>query len=207
MKLNLINSLFVIIVILAISVSVQTCRVNKTIEKLEISEADKASAIQFANSEKHITESYINKFNNVVNRTKQIEISLSNVVALRNSERLSYLKQIEGLKKNLKNLETGITIDAGVNEDSIPVKIVYIPCKDSVKVFNYKLVDEFNTISAMVIDTPKFEIKVPIRSVIYWERKKFLWMRLGPKQYFIESFSPNKLITIEDQELIRITKR
>lgn len=208
MKINIINSLVAIIILMAISLSVQTCRVNRTIEKLSEAEADKASALQFVNDEKHKTESYINKFNNVVARNKIIDMSLSNLVALRNTERLKHLRQIEGLKKDLKNLESSINVDVEIDEDSIPVTTVYIPCKDSLKVFNYQLIDEFNTINALVVDTPRFQINVPIRSAIYWQRaKKILWFRIGSKQYFIESFSPNKLVKIEEQEVIKVTKR
>jgi hypothetical protein len=208
MKLNIITTLVTIIIVLCISVSVQTCRVNKVIEEKDIAEASAATAIQFANKSESLTETYSNAYNNQIARTKSIEISLANVQALRNTERLKYLKQFEGLKKDLKNLQEGITVIANINEDSIPVKIVMVPCKDSIKVFQYQLVDEWNSISAMVLDTPKFDIKVPIHSVVYWQRKnKILWFRMGKKQWFIESMSPNHLIQITKQELIRVSKK
>lgn len=208
MKLNITTSLLGIIILLAVSVSIQTCRVNKAIKAKGVAENDRASAIEFANNAEQKTEMYSNAYNNQIARTKVVEMSLENVKALRNNERLKFLNQFEGLKKDLKNLEEFIKTEININEDSIPSKIVYVTCKDSIKIFQYSLVDEFNNIHALVIDTPQFDIRVPIYSTVYWRRKrKFMWWRLGPKQWFIESFSPNKLVEIDKQELIKVTRK
>ena len=208
MKFNLVTSVVILIVILFIAVGVQTYRANLFKEGKEQAEDDRDTAIGFANSKEMETERYNNSYNNAIARTKVIEISLANVQALRNTERLAHLKQFEGLKKKLNNLNESISIDSEINEDSIPVSVITIPCADSIKVFHYQLVDEWNTISAMVIDTPKFEIKVPIRSAVYWQRKhKVLWWRMGRKEFSIDSYSPNKLVEIKEQELIRVTKK
>jgi len=193
---------------LMIIVREQMWRVNKMLEEMHEAVAGRKMSINFAEGKNMETARYVNDYNNEISRTKSVEISLANIQALRNTERLAHLKQFEGLKKKLNNLMESISIDAEIDEDSIPVVIRYVPCKDSVRVFHYHLVDEFNTISAMVVDTPKFEIKVPLRSAVFWQRKrKILWWRMGKKEYSIESWSPNKLVEIKEQELMRIQKR
>ena len=206
MRANLVVYLVAIIGILIIGLSMQTFRANILKGQRDSEARDKETALTFANSKQMETERYVNSFNNAVARTKVMEISLSSVQALRNTERLKYLKEFEGLKKKMKNLGNGISINAVI--DSIPFTTVVIPCKDSVRAFHYQLIDEWNTISAMVLDTPKFEIKVPIRSAVYWQRKhKVLWWRMGNKEWFIETFSPNKLVDITEQELMMVQKR
>jgi hypothetical protein len=208
MKLNRMTGMAGVMIMLFISLSIQTCRVNKISEERDIAEADKATAIQFATGEKNKTEVYINKFNNSVARTKAAEVSLSNVNALRKTDRLEHLKEVEGLKKNLKNLESTATVTAEIKGDKIPFQTVYLPCKDSIKAFHYLLTDKWNNIDAMVLDTPKFDIKVPIQSTVYWKRKtKVLWFRVGKKEWIIESTSPNTLVQITSQDLIKVSKR
>jgi hypothetical protein len=208
MKLNIITSLAAIIALLCISLTVQTCRVNEALEENTILQADRDGALEYAIQQQDSMVVYKNKLGNQIARTKTIEVSLGNIIRLRNSERLSHLKQFEALKKKLTNLEQSVTIDAEINKDSIKVVTVHIPCQDSLKVFHYERKDEWNTISAMVVDIPKFEIKVPIRAVVYWQRKKkFLWWRVGKKEWYFESYSPNPLVSVTDQELIRVAKK
>lgn len=176
--------------------------------KKEIAETEREQAIKFATIEKESTAIYINKYRQQVGRTKAIELSLSNVQKLRNTERLAFLKQFESLKKNLNNLESAASFDFTMMGDSVPVIIEKVPCSDTLKAFRYTIHDEYNHISALVLDTPVFEVRVPIRAAIYWERKnKFLFWRVGKKEYSIESYSPNKLIRIEGQQLYKVARK
>jgi len=208
MKLNLIAYAAIIILILLIAVGVQTHRATRLKAEKEEAISERDQALTFADGKKMETLRYVNSYNQAVIRTRTMEVSLANIQALRNTDRLKFINQLEGLKKNLKNLQETIAIDVVIDRDSIPVKVVTLPCKDSITIFHYQLVDEYNTISAMVLDTPVFEIRVPIRSAVYWQRKgKFLWWRVGGKQWFIESYSPNKLVDVTEQELIKVSKR
>jgi len=144
---------------------------------------------------------YRNRLGTVVNRTQRLELSLRNVQDLKDTERLKFLAQFEKLKANLKNLQSAGTFEFELERDSLPFSTVYVPCADSLKTFLYEYKDEYNHIKAQVLDTPTFEISVPINYVEYWDRRWFL----GRKTYYIESTSPNKLIRLVAQEKFEIT--
>lgn len=197
-----------VIVLLLIALGIQTERAARLRAGKRIAENERDQALHFADEQTSTIKQYANKNGELITKTEVLELSLSNAQKLRETERLKFLKQFDGLKKDIRNLESAGSFEWLLDEDSVPSTMVIIPCKDSLKVFKYELVNEFNTIRAMVIDTPQVDIRVPFYTSVFWERsKKFLWWKVGPKQYSLESFSPNKLVKITKQEIVKVQKK
>lgn len=192
-----------ILVILLAAIGIQTIRASRYKIKATLAENERDQAVVFATDTKKEVEIYRNKVGVVVTKSEQLELSLANVERLRDTERLQFLKQFDKLKKDLRNLEAAGTFDWLVEEDSIPMTESFVPCPDSIKVFTFKLKDAYNDIEAKVIDTPRFDIRVPINYIDYWDRKWFL----GKKKWYRETTSPNKLIRLEAQESFVVSKR
>lgn len=192
-----------ILVILLAAIGIQTVRASRYKIKATLAENERDQAVMFATDTKKEVEVYRNKVGAVVTKSEQLELSLANVERLRDTERLQFLKQFDKLKKDLRNLEAAGTFDWLVEEDSIPMTESFVPCPDSIKVFTFKLKDAYNDIEAKVIDTPRFDIRVPINYIDYWERKWFL----GKKKWYRETTSPNKLIRLEAQESFVVSKK
>lgn len=208
----LINKTTIIIaafLLLILALSIQTFRANRLKDLKEQAETERDQAIDFVTEEKKKTEIFLNKYNQQVAKTEETQLSLGNAQALIETERLQHLKKVEGLNRKISNLISTSTTIIKITPDSIPKQIVKIPCDgDSTNVFWYKLIDEFNHIEAVVLDSPIFEITVPINTTDYWERKgRFLWFKVGSKSYFREVTSPNKLVSIKAQEYFTIQKK
>jgi len=192
-----------ILVILLAAIGIQTVRASRYKIKATLAENERDQAVVFATDTKKEVEIYRNKVGVVVTKSEQLELSLANVERLRETDRLQFLKQFDKLKKDLRNLEAAGTFDWLVEEDSIPMVESFELCPDSIRVFTFKLKDAYNDIEAKVIDTPRFDIRVPINYIDYWERKWFL----GKKKWYRETTSPNKLIRLEAQESFVVSKR
>jgi len=206
-KINRTTITIAVLVILLAALGVQTIRASRFKIKATIAENERDQVATLTNELQSEITKYQNENGNTINQVRTLQLTLDNLERLKESERLSFLKQFANLKKDLRNLESAGSFEWLIVEDSVPSSVVYIPCKDSVKVFHYLLQDEFNTIDAMVIDTPKVKIRVPFYPVVLWDRKKWLGMKIGKKVYYNESYSPNQLVDITRQELIRVEKR
>jgi hypothetical protein len=80
----------------------------------------------------------------------------------------------------------------------IPLRYVKIKC-DSVKAFKWSFKDVYNDISAIVLDTPRFFVRLPIHEVVTFGRrsKRFLFFRYGPREVNTEVSTPNTLFDID----------
>ena len=165
--------------------------------KKDIAETERDQAVSIATSSKSELTRYVNSLNNEVAKTKSMEISLSNINRLIDTKDMAWLKQFESLRKKYKNLESAMSVSASFQGDSIIKRTVYVPCADTLEVFRYYVHDEFNFIDAIVLDTPVFEVRVPIHVANLWGRKKFIGLRIGKKEWFTEVPTPNKLIRID----------
>jgi len=203
LPINLTTITIGILVILLAAIGIQQVMISKFKIRATLAENERDQAVVFATDTKKEVEIYRNKVGVVVTKSEQLELSLANVERLRETDRLQFLKQFDKLKKDLRNLEAAGTFDWLVEEDSIPMVESFVPCPDSIRVFTYRLKDQYNDIEAKVIDTPRFDIRVPINYIDYWERKWFL----GKKKWYRETTSPNKLIRLEAQESFVVSKR
>ena len=192
-----------ILIVLLAALGIQTVRASRYRAKMVLAENEREQVISFANATKTEAERYKNELGNVINRTEQLELTIKNVNELKETERLKFLREFSRLKANLKNLEEAGRFDWLIEEDSIPMEVVNVPCTDTLRAFNYRLKDEYNDIEAMVLDTPRVSIRVPIYYAELWDRKWFL----GKKRYYMETTSPNKLIRLEAQETFKVSKR
>ena len=194
------------IVSLMALLSVQSCRLEKAQEQIgNLSEGLEVAA-KLGATKSDSVQLYVNRFGEEVAKNEASILELSTLRKMREADRLKFLKQFEGLKKNLRNLENASSVELFLLEDSVPSIVSSLPCKDSIKVFVYSLVDEFNTIQATVIDTPKVEVRVPLYSSVYWQRKKILGLPIGKKTWKVESYTPNKLVRISRQQFFIIGK-
>lgn len=173
---------------------------------------EKAQLIEVADKNKRAAETYINLHGAEVSKNETLQLSLDNAQELNKRNELGNLKQFQGLRKNIKNLEAVVQIKNTIiqdlrlkNYDSV---IVILADTIPVKKFSYS--DEFNSIKGIVKDDTSelvVNVKVPIEGVVYWERKKKFWfIRYGKKTYYSEFTSRNPWVTIENHETTIIKK-
>lgn len=210
------NWIILLILLLFAAVTVQTIRANR-FEKQKI-EAEKQTdeAVNLANGEQEKTNFYVNQFQEQVAKTKQTEIGAD--IAMRVKE-LAWINEFEGLDKKYKNLISASSIDMSISVDKIPLKPLSLDSllsllPDSIrnrkKIFEFKLKDEYNDIYALVLDSPRLDIKVPLKFVDESLRKhKFIFKnwRYGKNEYFRETKTGNKLVKIEAQQIYTIRKK
>lgn len=173
----------------------------------EEAQAERDQAVSIATQQKEQTIHYLNAYNQEVAKVKSTEISLDNVNRLMETKEFNWLKQFESLKKKNRNLEQAASINMSFRGDSIIKRTIYIPCSDTLKLFRYYIHDEFNHIDAVVLDTPVFKSRIPIDIVGLWERKKFIGLRIGRKEWFLEATTQNKLFPIDSLVHYTIRKR
>jgi len=167
-------------------------------EEKELAQTERDQAVSIATQTREEVTRYKNAYDNEVARVKDAQITIDNVNRLIETKELSWLKQFESLNRKYKNLEKATSIAMSFRSDSIKRITITAPCEnDSIKLFRFYVHDEYNFIDAVVLDTPDFEIRVPLHIAYLWERKKFLGLRIGKKEYFNEVVSPNKLISID----------
>lgn len=166
-------------------------------EQKETAQTERDQAVAIATQQKEETTFYRNAYNEQVAKVKSTEISLDNVNRLIETKDFDWLKRFNNLKKKYQNLEQASNINISFRGDSVIKRTIYVPCSDTLELFRYYIHDEFNHIDAVVLDTPVFELKAPIYIANFWERKKFLGLRIGKKEYFLEATTPNKLIRID----------
>lgn len=165
----------------------------------------------FATKQKEATTFYINKYRQEVARVKSHELSLANINRLLNTREFEQLKQFEGLKNDNRNLKASLAFYASMNADSILMNPFTVECdSNKLKGWKWELIDEYNHISATVLDTPLFKSKVPIKAVILEGKrtKSFIGLfRYGPRSIDLEAISLNKLVPIDSINFTRVRQK
>jgi hypothetical protein len=182
-------------------------------KKISQLHTERSQALAFANVEKSNTIFYKNKFGRETAKTQILDLSLRNVRELRNSDRLKFIEQFEGINNRLNNLvEVSQSNARFVREFKLPLRDTFLLNVDSTllpaKVFSYK--DSLNNISGTIIGKeikPHVEITVPLQGAMYWQRKKVLGLRIGRKKWFSDLTSTNPFVKIRSQEIIRISRK
>lgn len=198
------SSLIIVFVFALITIGLGW-RVSYLQSRLEFVSDERNQAVQFATNQKEATSHYINKYNQEVAKVKQSEISQDNLKRLLETRELSHLKNFESINKRLSNIENFKTISMSVRGDSIRLVPVFL--KDSLRAFRWEIKDEYNDISATVLDSPKFKMDIPLHAVAIWQRKKFLGLRIGKKAWVTEAFTPNKMVHIDSITSFSVIKR
>jgi hypothetical protein len=169
-------------------------------------------AIRIANHAEQETSIYRNKLGDTVRITKAAELNLSNFKALAETKELGWINKFENLKKDYRNLSSAGTIGSHLDGSSIKNDTVSVPCDSSgmMRAFHYRLKDEWNDIEALVIDTPRLDIRDKTYYVLEWQRShKFLFKnwRFGHKEWQQEVTNSNHLIKIDSQSVFVIRKK
>lgn len=169
-------------------------------------------AIRIANNEQQQTLIYRNKWGEQIRQTKATELNLKNFAALSKTNDLSWINKFETLNRKFKNLQSAGTIGSHFDGSSMKPDTVRLPCDSSgfIKAFHFKLKDEYNDIDAMVIDSPKLDIRDKFHWILEWQKKhKFIFKnwRFGEKEWFHEVTNSNKLIKIDSQSVFVIRKK
>jgi hypothetical protein len=148
-------------------------------------------------STKQETRFYKNEYSKQVAFNQNVEMSLEALKDLQKANKLEFLKQFEGLKKNLKNLESATQIESKIEgtakailKDTIIKE--YHPI-ENVKHFRY--VDNETFIKGIVIKDSVFldyRMNMNLDVVVLWERKWFL----GKKQYKVQATSRSEKVDI-----------
>jgi hypothetical protein len=172
--------------------------------KYEEEKSSKEAVIQLTAEKDLIISTYKNKEGNLVTRANALEVENKTIQTLVKEGQLKWLKELEGLKKNMKNLETAYNIQTRV-VDSVRTKLekiqlYYINNKGDTTYYqgmSFKYHDEFTKIDAIqvTLDSIKvnYSVAVPITGDVYWSRKWFL----GKKTYKAEVVSSNPHVQID----------
>lgn len=178
-------------------------------ERANNAEIGRNEAIRISNGEQQETIRYKNKYNVEVVKTVNTLIDYKNFKKLSETKELQYLKQFNGLKRTLKNLESVNNIDMSIMIDSSKYVYSSYECDSlkKIKIITYTVNDMYNDISIKCIDTPKIVIKAPIYVIRLYEYKhRFLFIR-WKKQWTTQATSPNKLVRIDSQVIYTIKQK
>jgi len=185
-------------------------------KKISQLHTEREQALAFANVEKSGTTFYKNKLGRETAKTQILDLSLCNARELRNSDRLNFISQFDGINNRLNNLvEVSQSNARFIRDFKLPLRDTFLLNVDSTnktllpaKVFSYK--DSLNNISGTIIGKeikPHIEITVPLQGAMYWQRKKILGLRIGRKKWFSDLTSTNPFVKIKSQEVIRISRK
>ena len=202
-----------IIIVTTVLIAILSGVVVMQEKKISQLHTEREQALAFANVEKSGTTFYKNKLGRETAKTQILDLSLRNARELRNSDRLNFINQFEGINNRLNNLvEVSQSNARFIREFKLPLRDTFLLNVDSTllpaKVFNYS--DSLNNISGTIIGKeikPRIEITVPLQGAMYWQRKKILGLRIGRKKWFSDLTSTNPFVTIKSQEVIRISRR
>lgn len=206
--------LLIVVALLILSGLVQRCTIKSLKEETRQSANDLKASIALLNGADERAKSYQNKYGEAIAKNVVYEISNTNLRSLLDkSKKAEFITHIPDATK--KNIEAIQTFDASFLDESVRLIPVTIPCPDDdstarkvlLKAFQWEIKDDWNDISAIVLDSPRVHIRVPIRSVILWQRKRLLGLRIGKKEWFQEAFSPNRLVKIDSQMVVRVQKK
>lgn len=175
--------------------------------------------VKVATDSGRIARTHINLYGKAISKNNVLDLTLRNARAIQAQE-LAFIRQFEGVKKNLKNLETAFRSQSEVliklklkNKDTIIVQTQNLASQDTINAIHFSYGDNYNIIQGIVLsDTTQLDgyIAVPIDGVNYWQRKhKFIFKnwRIGKKQYFSEITSPNPWVHITQHEFINIGRK
>jgi hypothetical protein len=148
----------------------------------------------------------------LVGRIRVQDLTLRNAEQLMQDERLSWIRQFESVNHRLNNIEQASrTTVKIVGNFKIPLRDTVVHRGDSVfQVRTFDNHDKWFRVSGIIMpDTVEVipHLDLQIRSVIVWERRKFLGLRIGKKDYHGESSTDNPYATISGMEITRIGKR
>ncbi len=198
----------VLIVVLGILVVLFYWHGRNERDRAEEAERGRDAAITISNGWQKMSTVYKNKYGDQVIKTQALEVDKVNLEVLSKSKELQWLKKFEGLKKNASNLQSASSFSTDFNLDAVPEKIKYIRVKDSLKITEFSIHDQWNNIHAMVTEIPEISISDRYYGVVYMKRPKgWFWKFQWSKWESVsEITNSNKLIRIDSVAVIVIKK-
>lgn len=204
------SAIVLLIILLSTGYGVLTHYKNRYEEE----KSNKENLIKLTSGKDLIIKRYQNKNDNLVVRAQQLEFENKTIKTLAEEGQLTWLKEFEGLKKNMKNLESAYKLQAKAT-DSVKAKLeelegYYINDDgDTVlyKGMKFNFQDKFTTLKARQISPDSisvtYNIEVPLAGAVFWKRKWFL----GKKQYYSEMSSENPNVVIDSVISLTAKKR
>ncbi len=182
--------------------------------KLNTALSERDQATDYATQSSKQISYYKNKADEEVAKKDAVTLDYKLLQTLSKNNELQWLKQFEGLKSNLKNLEQATQVNTATiasfstvgKDTTVQIDSVYHPA------FTFENKSQYILETGTVIPELKrvdshIEVEVPIDLVVYWQRKKFLLLRIGKKEYKTEATSPNKATKITGLDQILIKRR
>lgn len=200
MNFRLIAGLIIVIVIMGTGMTILFGKYQRERE-------DRMQAQKFAIAEERQKEFYMNKAGLETSRAEVSELSLRNLKAMQEDKLIANIKELEGVKKNLRNVEQILSVVAKYQNTFRMGARDTVVLLDSVKVdarvSHYS--DSLNYVDILSLPDSTIAqlfVTVPIRGGVLWHRKWFL----GRKHYKQDLYSTNPAVTITDQHLIRVRR-
>jgi hypothetical protein len=195
--------LYIGLVLIVIYAVIQTYRTKRLKSKLETAITEKGQAIDLITGElANKVKIYEGKLGEHVAQVEASELSKKNLEALLKSEQLKYWRSFKSKTKHTESIGSIEFVSEPFKE--IVHDTVYLLGGCNVFAYNYH--DEYNNIVANVIDTPLFQMRVPVYIKDNSYRKRFLGIGLGRRIYDREAYTPNKLVSLDSIVFIKTSK-
>lgn len=190
--------------------------------QLEIAQVEREQAVQYSLAKDDSLVIMKTTTGQLAARSNVLELTIRNLERLQADRDLQWLQTIEGINKRMNNIEEISTTTAHVvGTFKIPLQdtTIFIQDEDG-EVFGHIFDNQYEwfrlrgiTYLDTLIVTP--EVPVPLQSVVYWERRqwpvifngKLKGPRIGRKEWYKQTTSPNPYVTITEDKLIRVTKK
>jgi len=204
-----------LIVILIIAVISGIGTINVLIKKYQEEKADKEGIMKLNEIQAGTIVEYRNQNNRLVSRAEVAEIRGKTIAEMMQTGQLKWLKELEGLKKNMKNLEYAYNIQSSAS-DSLRLKLdkvssVFINSTGDTVIFQgvkFKFNDKYARITAEQISPDSidigYHIDVPISGALFWKRKFWIFSK---KKYYAEVTSENPNVIIPKVISLRTRKK
>lgn len=152
-----------------------------------------------------------NDLGNMVAKQDNLSLNIRDLRELREAGEIKYLDQIEGLKKNLRNLESTFRAESSINYQELKLALkdttIIIDRKtEPIAAQTFSWHDQWNSISGIIAqDTimPQIDIQVPLTGAVTWDRTWFL----GKKHYEFQITSENDAVTFTGLQSINVRKK
>lgn len=192
------------VVLAIIGLTTTTVYLHKSLQKAR---KERGQATEFALSNAAQVTWYKNKMGVETAKIKVLELTTANLKRLQESERLAFVKELAGVKRNLRNVAMIQTGDLTIRDTTT---ILMRERLGGGKFFadSTKYTTTYGSVSGDTIKINRVEV-VPLQGAVLWERRKgFLGLRwFGKKEYHFHLSSPNPNVRITGLELIQVNKK
>ncbi len=212
MKKAYYSALLSLIVLLLVSLSV----LHHYYDKYKIEKAEKENVILLHSKAIEQVEHYKNAYGHIVAKNEAIVLENRDIKELVKNGNLAWMNELQGIKKNLKNLEFAYKITTHVM-DSLSVMLLdttrfYIVKGDTIRfeAKDWEYTDKWGKFSAKQLMPNKidfkYDITVPLDGALIWKRKHpYLWI-LSKKEYSSELYSENPHVKVTELVNIKVKK-